>query len=451
MQINNRKAKRPMINIVVRAGVSILVLAAGVAAMVALAGMKSPPVEKIPPERALQVTAFEVAPEDVAVSITGYGEVKSLNVVTLSPEVAGRVVAVHPRLEPGEVIPAGELLYKIDPRDYAAAATQARAAVNQLRQSIRLLEKQLAIDTRRLKTLERNRDLSRDEFRRLKTLYETDKVGTRSGVEAAEQRYNNAADQAAIMARALALYPIQLSEAKSSLAAARSRQEVAETNLARCEVRAPFKARIKAADIEANQYVSPGIPVLTLADDQTLEIQVPLDSRDAKQWLIFQASDSAPDSAWFGSLAPVDCTIRWTEDPGGPGWQGRLHRVVKFDQETRTVTVAVRIDAAEANPRGGGGLPLVEGMFCSVEIPGRELRGVFRLPRWAVSFENTVFLSDNGRLKTVPVTVARIEGEAAFVSEGLESGDKVITTRLIDPLENVLLKVTLPKTEASRS
>ena len=227
----------------------------------------------------------------------------------------------------------------------------------------------------------------------MKQLYETDKVGTRSGVEAAEQRYNTAADLAAVMARALSLYPIQISEAKSSLAAARSRQEVAATNLARCEVRAPFKARLKMSAIEANQYVTPGMPALTLANDQTLEIQVPLDSRDARRWLIFQEGGSPRDSAWFGQLKPVVCRIRWTEDPGGSGWEGRLHRVVKFDQETRTVTVAVRVGAGEAHSTDGRGLPLVEGMFCAVEIPGRDLPGVFRLPRWAVSFENTVFVS----------------------------------------------------------
>jgi RND family efflux transporter MFP subunit len=413
--------------------------------------MKTPPVEKKVAERALQVKTAQVAPEDIEVTIVGYGEVRSLNVVTMSPEVAGRVVEVHPRLEPGEVIDAGELLFKIDPRDYAAAAAQAQAAVNQLRQSIRLLEKQGAIDTQRLKTLERNRDLARDEFTRLKALYESDKVGTRSGVEAAEQRYNTSADLAAQMARALALYPIQVSEARSRLAAAAAQHDAAAANLARCEIRSPFKARIKMADVETDQYVSPGKPVLTLANDQTLEIQVPLDSRDVRRWLLFEEDIGPRDSAWFGELKPVACRIRWTEDPGGDGWRGRLHRVVKFDQETRTVTVAVRVSAADAHPSNGGGLPLVEGMFCSVGIPGKKLHGVFRLPRWVVSFENTVYISHNGRLKTVPVTVARVEGEEAFVSAGLEAGDEVIVTRLIEPLENSLLEIARPSGEASRS
>jgi multidrug efflux system membrane fusion protein len=296
MDIHERKAKRPLINIVLRVGISVLILAAGVAAMAALSGLKTPPAEKKPVERPLQVTAVTVAPEDVPVTIVGYGDVMPLDMVAISPEVSGRVTAVHPRLEPGEVIPAGELLFEIDTRDYVAAVEQARATAAQLRQSILLLEKQSAIDSRRLKTLERNRDLAKSEFLRLKTLYESDKVGTRSGVENAEQGYNSAADLAAQMARALSLYPIQIGEAKSTLAAAESRLSVAEANLSRCRVRAPFQARVKSADIEVDQFVAPGKAVLTLADDRILEIQVPLDSREARRWLTF-SGDGAPRDA----------------------------------------------------------------------------------------------------------------------------------------------------------
>ena len=69
------------------------------------------------------------------------------------------------------------------------------------------------------------------------------------------------------------------------------------------------------------------------------------------------------------------------------------------------------------------------------------MRAVYRLPRQAVSFENKAYLvnADN-RLKTVDVRVERIEGEYVYVGQGLNPGDTVILTRLIDPLENALLE-----------
>ncbi|MDH3955929.1 MAG: hypothetical protein OET81_04500, partial [Desulfobacteraceae bacterium] len=119
-----------------------------------------------------------------------------------------------------------------------------------------------------------------------------------------------------------------------------------------------------------------------------------------------------------------------------------LHRIIKFDQQTRTLIVAVRLDTETALKKSPRSMPLVEGMFCSVQIAGRTLYNVFRLPRQAVSFENTVHITVKDRLKTVQVNVVRVDGENAYVAGGIKTGDMVVTTRLIDPLENTLLEIT---------
>ena len=124
---------------------------------------------------------------------------------------------------------------------------------------------------------------------------------------------------------------------------------------------------------------------------------------------------------------------------------------MEFDQQTRTLTVAVRVDVETATKKNPRSLPLVEGMFCSVEILGSTLDKVFRLPRQAVSFENTVYTAVDNRLRTVPVEVVRIDGEYAYVAQGLNVGDTVVTTRLIDPLENALLEITNKSTKESQS
>ena len=194
------------------------------------------------------------------------------------------------------------------------------------------------------------------------------------------------------------------------------------------------------ANVEQGQYVSPGQPLVTMADDRLLEIQVPLDSRDVRQWLRFTAEPNPQGQAWFGQPEPVACPIRWTDDKQGQVWTGHLHRIVAYDQKTRTITVAVRIAAADAESDVGA-LPLVQGMFCAVEIPGRTLPRAFTVPRAAVSFKNTVFVAVDRRLKTVDVKVARVDGDRAYITGGLNEGDTVIVTRLVDPMENSLLEV----------
>lgn len=442
----NSRQKKVMFRIVICS----LILLVGWAGMNGLAGLKQPPAEAKTEERPIKVQAATVQPRDYPVVIAGFGATRVLTEVTVAPEVSGKVVYTHPTLKTGQIVPAGKVLFRIDPADYQAALQEAKAGVAQWRNTVARLNKQFALDQQRLKTLQRSAQLARAEFERTRRLFEDDRVGTQSSVDQAERAYNAATDQADQIGQAVSLYPLQIREAESRLLAAKARLAVAETNLSRCTVSVPFAARIKSVALETGQFVSPGLNVLTLADDTILEIQVPLDSRDARNWLQFEApADNRQPTAWFTKLKPVECTIRWTEDKTGSLWRGILNRVVKFDQQTRTLTVAVRIDAGSAT--GQGDLPLVEGMFCAVEIPGRTMQQVYRLPRQAVSFENKVYLAGaDNRLKTVDVVVARVEGEDVYVKQGLKPGDTVILTRLIDPLENTLLDIAPTPTPAAK-
>jgi RND family efflux transporter MFP subunit len=395
-----KKSSKPAMSFLTSIIICILVLLLGVAGMVMLTRLKKPPAETEHGERSLRVEAIQIKKEDISVIISGYGEVKALTVVPIAPEVSGRIVDIHPRLKIGEIIPKGEVLFKIDPKDYLTV---------------------LKTNRKRLKILKRSHELAQKEYQRILVLYKKDNVVALSGLEAAEKTMLAAADLENQIIQVL---------------------ETAENNLERCEVRAPFNARIKSVSLEKGQYVTPGQNVITLSDDSILEIQVPLDSRDARKWLRFNRDEKNGNTTWFSDVKQVPCKISWTENNDGQTWDGRLHRIVKFDQQTRTLIIAVRFDAETALKKSSQSMPLVEGMFCSVKIPGRTLYNVFRLPRQAVSFENTVHIAVKDRLKTLPVTVVRVDGENAYVAGGINTGDMVVTTRLIDPLENALLEIT---------
>ncbi len=414
----------------------LAIILAGLFFMLGLAFTRTPPPQMPFEEPALQVEVLEVKPADLQVSITGYGEARVLREVSIAPEVSGRVVKIHPRLKTGEIILKDEVIFQIDPRDYESAYVEASATVTQMENSLERMKRQYEIDIERLVTIKRSLDLSKQQYERVKNLFEKDRVGTQSGVDQAEQSYNNYSDQAEQMSKTVELYPLQIKETESGLLAARSRMSTAKVRLERCTLRAPFQGRIKSVSVEKEQYVSPGMSVITLADDSVLEIQVPLDSRDANRWLPFDEDNSNISNAWVNGLKKVECRVHWTESKSGNYWKGTLNRVVRFDEQTRTVTVAIRVEGAEALSINHGSLPLVEGMFCSVEIPGNTLKNVYSIPRWAVSFENTVYVAVDNKLRTVPVEVARSEGEETYISEGLEPGDKVVVTRLVDPLEN---------------
>lgn len=421
----------------------------GVVMIMGMSMLKKPPAAAEQSEHSLRVITMLMEPRTVPVRLVENGVAHARDVVAIAPDVSGSVVNVHPKLELGEIVPKGEVLFEIDPRNYDAAVAVAEAEKSRLAATVNRIKTQWANDRERLKTLERSRDLAEAEFRRLKQLFEDDEVGTRSGVEGAERQYNAAHDAVDQMQQMLSIYPITINETESMLEAAIASAEKSQADLARTKVEAPFDARVLQVSIEEGTFVGPGAPVVTLADDSILELSVALDSSDVRQWLPFTENSAPTETAWFGSLEPVDCVVKWTESKEEHQWRGQLHRVERYEQDTRKVAVAVRVTAEDATRPLRGEMPLVDGMFCEVVIPGKDMVGVYELPQWAVSYdgsvdEGDVYLSVDNRLKTTRVRVVRRDEESVYVSDGIAPGDVAVVTRLINPLENSLLEVVKP-------
>ncbi len=376
--------------LLVRIVLCLLILAGGVAGMKWLKAMKKPPVQVQQKESALAVQVQRVQPETVPVLVSGYGEIVSRSVITLPAEVSGRITTAYKDLHVGAVIQKGEVLYVINDQDYRLELDSAQA---------------------RLNSLSRDLELARKEHDRLGGLYKKN-IGTQSSVEQAERTVNSIQTQIVQMEQAL-------------------RQ--AKLYLSRCLIRAPFTGRITELFAEQDEYVSPGKNLVTLTNDNDLEIQVPLDSREALKWLRFQPSQQ--EGSWFGKPEKTICTVTWTENTAVQA-KGSVDRAIRFDSKLRSLVLAVRIQ-----PEHNTALPLTQGMFCKVDIQGHAIERAFVLPRQAVSFENTVYVAEENRLQTRPVDVARIQDGKAIVVSGLQEGEQVIVTRLENPPENSLVQI----------
>lgn len=434
----------------------VAIILVGVLITALLISQRQAPAHAPIEERQLRVQAESVRFEDARVDITGYGEVRARNVTNVSAGIAGKVVAIHPRLEAGEIIPKGEVLLEIDPRDYQARVDEIQARIQQLQITVDRLKKQHASETDRLETFERSRDLAKTEFERAQRLFAKENIESQSLVDAKEVAYNTAKDQFAQFAQTLELFPLRILEAGSNLRAAEATLDKAEADLERTVISVPMDVRVKTVSLELHQYVLPSDVLMSLADDSVLDITVPINSREARRWLLFDEKKSPDERAWFNELTQVPVEIAWTEAVDEHRWRGRLHRVERFDQQTRTLVVVVRVTAADAVSPHAGNLPLVEGMFVRVVIPGRTVERVVKLPAEAVSFDReasgyrTVYLAvknpETGeiRLKSRPVKESHIAGDFVYLSKGLDEGDLVITTRLINPLENTLLDLEDP-------
>ncbi|HJL85561.1 MAG TPA: efflux RND transporter periplasmic adaptor subunit [SAR324 cluster bacterium] len=381
---------------------SLGLLGAGVLGMQSLAGMKKPPERKEIVEKPLPVEITIAKAETIIPEIIGYGEVKAVKKVRISAEVSGRIIEVHSELEVGKTVPKGAQLIKIDTRN-----------------------DQLLLQTNkeRLSIFERNLQIAKNEFKRFESFYRKNKLVTLSELEKAEQNSNLIMDQ------------IRQLEYENHLA---------RLNLDRSVLHAPFDGRIKSITIEKGQFVSTGDVLVTLVDDTILEVHVSLDSEKARKILRFSQETGNTKRFWFANLLKVPSAIQWTQNNESVRATGVTDRVLKFDPKARTLQIAIRLNAE--NKLFTNTFPIVEGMFCQVRIPGKPLQNVIKLPRQAVGYDNKINIVTENRLKTVPVGVKWVDDGNVYVSSGIRENEKIILTRLSNPVENTLVDYTNKKT-----
>lgn len=428
----------------------MIVLAVGVFGMVGLASSKRPPAKKSLISNKLTVPVVPVEEAQIRLTAVGYGQAAPVNVTEICPQVSGNIVEKHPALDQGGMVEKGAVLIKIDDTDYAIEVMKARAQVALSENAVAQYRVSRERDKDRLASTKKNTALAKAEYTRLKTLYETDRVGTLSDVEAAEQSYNTLLDTEKILVKTIALYPLQINEAKSHLAKDKADLKTAELNLERCVLRAPFSGRVQSESVETGTYITAGTTALTLADDSTLEIQVPLSDKDAFETLGLRSGTG--QAAWFSGLDTIGCRLESVTGKAFAATTAKIHRAVQYDADSRTLYLAVRASGTQARHTGSlqanqppesatdsAIVPLLDGMFCKVYFEGRAVNHAVKVPRSSLNSDNTVFVARDMRLKTLGVETVMSDGDYVYVTGAFESGDSLITTSLTNPIENTRL------------
>jgi RND family efflux transporter MFP subunit len=420
-----------------RALSALLVLGLGIRLAIFFVQNKPEAKTQEPTELELSVRLSPAKPSRQTVMLTAHGISEPNRTVNLTSEVSGKIVSMPRNLKAGHLVKQDELLLQIDDRDYQAALVDAEATVIRLEANLEQLDTTEQSDKAQLKLAKRSFELAQQEFERIQGLYKNNESVSLTAVETAERTANQASSQVIALEQSLSLTPSRRKETESQLNAAKARVAVAKHNLERTRIKAPFPARILESSVEIGSNVQPGMSLFRLSDDRVIEIPITVTAQDLVQWMSFDSAES--DRGWFAPLRKEPVDISWSSGTGLHHWQGVLDRIVDFDSTTRTATLAVRVEgpALRSEPSG---LPLTSGMFCTVSIPGREVEHVFMLPRGAVTFDEKVYISDQGRLRTVDVNVLRSSGDQVMVQGGIQEGDLVVLTRLVAPLEGTLLK-----------
>ena len=199
--------------------------------------------------------------------------------ISVASQLAGTIVDVP--VTDNEVVPAGAVLVKIDPRDYQAALAQARAQAEQATASIANFDAQIAaqqarIDAARKQVIQAQAALtfSRQQSDRAQDLLsrgagtEQNAQQTASDLRQKEAAYASAQADEAAQEKQIAVLATQKQGAQGQLEQAQAAVSQAEANLARTRIVAPETGRATRISAAVGGLAQPG---------QALMMFVPVD------------------------------------------------------------------------------------------------------------------------------------------------------------------------------
>ncbi len=376
----------------------VLLVAASIVIAVLL--VVSRPASVIEPARAIvpTVDVAEVILQDLRIPVQAQGTVTPHRDTTLVAEVSGRITEVSPNYNAGGYVAKGDVLARIDDRDYQAALLRARAQVE-------TAEANMAQEKGRA-------EVARREWEKL------DNRGSRSAE-----------------ARDLYLRKPQLEQAEAQLLSAQADLRKAEDDLERTAIRAPYDALIQEKHSDLGKFVGPGTSIARVFAVDYAEVRLAIPQGRLNYLDLPGVAGFAEEQA-----PPVDLYT----DIGGTvtHWTARLDRTeAALDERSRVLFAVARIDDPYALEVGNH-TPLRVGTFVKANVIGKVMNDLVVLPRYVVRAGNQVWVvDDQSTLRNRQVTTLRTGGDEVYVSSGLQNGDLVSLTLLGDALPGMEVKI----------
>jgi RND family efflux transporter MFP subunit len=309
--------------------------------------------------RGVPVRTVTVQQRDLQDEVVLTGTLRPRSQVQVVAEVAARLLQI--RRDEGARAAPGEILALLDPTDYRLSAERARAS---------------------LAVAEANQAHARVEKERADNLLKTGGITDKDRLSA----------------------EVNLQVAQAGLAQARAETSIANQQLARTEIRAPFGGRVAKRMADPGAMLASGAPLFTFVDDSVLEFRA-----------------SAP-STHYGKVrvgAPVKVTV---DSMPGLAVTGRVVRVAPLvDDRSRSFETVVEVP---------GNAALVGGLFARASIQIGVLPGALVVPPAALVRDGTsqaqTFVIEGGKAERRTVGLGVEGADAVQVTSGLKEGDVLV-------------------------
>lgn len=217
----------------------------------------------------------------------GGGEVSASQRVMLAPQISGRIEHVATDATPGAELVKGELLARIEAREYQLQVQQGKAAVIQAQATLDLEKGQASI--------------AKEEYE-LAVSQMHGQTGTPNS-------------KGAVIDNALVLREPQVAAAEAGLKTAQANLELMQLNLQRTQVTMPFKGQVISRSVSVGSQVGPSNPLFDLVATSEFWVQVKVSQQflpllDMTQPVIIKQGTYQREATILHTLVDVDAKDR---------------------------------------------------------------------------------------------------------------------------------------------
>ena len=239
-------------------------------------------------EFALPVQIGKVVYMDIADEVRAVGNIQAEQRVTIASEIRGRVSRIA--IEEGMNVKAGDLVAQIDPREYELTLDRLRADLSASQKEYKKAQEGLRQEDKdrldaKTQAAQSSLDLAKIELGRTKQLVDQE-VLAQSALDSAEDKVSQAIEtlvaSQAEQAAGMKSRSEDIEKLESEMQAIRKQVAVAELNLSKVNIVAPFEGVIIAKEIEQGAIADSGTAIVRMIGSSRLKavLEVPQNYRN---------------------------------------------------------------------------------------------------------------------------------------------------------------------------
>jgi RND family efflux transporter MFP subunit len=331
----------------------------------------------------LTVEVTQLKSEQFTVVVDTFGTVQPRTQSALVAQVSGQITYVSPQFRNGGFFTKGDVLLRLDQRDYVAGVKIAEADLLSARQ----------------------------------TLLEEEANARQAGID--WKRLGNGQAPSDLVLR-----KPQLASAQSKLLSAEAGLTRANLALERTEITAPYDGRILDQLVDFGQVLAANNQVADIYSTDSVEIRLPINNSDID---LVNFPEEFRTSNSLQSVIEVRFTSSLSENQT---WLGKIIRTEgAIDSHSQQLYIVAQIEDPY-NPQLHPGASIKIGQYVNAEVQGKTIADAIVIDNSTIYQGSYVYVVVDGLLKRRDVSIRWQNSKSTIIGNGLSAGELLVTTPL---------------------